>query len=508
MAPPEGVTMSLHHHYYRNSNSTIETLDTTEHSHRRQPEQTEDSTAPLSKTTHSMPTTAATTLQLAVRQFHATLLADTSRDATITQSLFQVTPSFLQQLEEQQILYDWQLEFVDAQQWRMLGVPIGVVAAIRKVAKEDKPKQTTSVASPPSTLNSSSQQQNSDTPLFVPRRRHSNEDDDEASHSCDNRRSHCEDEDVVVVVDPATKFADATNSQSLTPPRLPMRMESLTIHSLGPRPSAIRQEIESKEVLDRSSTTQASTEYGEASASTFDTPLPQSPQSQHQQQQHQVYETLRYILHHIQNFPKLHPRALEEIDKETHATTAIHFLSPSRLELLRQFLQGGVTIQTRRYRFRDYPSCFVASELVDFLVTSTPLVSDLLETREEAVRLCQTLQYQYQWFQHVAHPQKHWLCDKVGDDDYLWHRFLSLFGFGPHHFPRGLSIYSLDFMIKPNIDRLLLEFLPGLPRRPPVSGPWWEVELGQHPHKCVPSSDYLKNQVVLQIKSIQIINDL
>ncbi len=46
-------------------------------------------------------------------------------------------PTFLlKQLEEEKIREDWQLEFLDAQQWQILGAPMGLVAAIRRILAE------------------------------------------------------------------------------------------------------------------------------------------------------------------------------------------------------------------------------------------------------------------------------------------------------------------------------------------------------------------------------------
>lgn len=53
-----------------------------------------------------------------------------------------VDPKFiLMKLEDERIREDWQLEFLDAHQWQMLGVPMGLVAAIRRCLVERKETQ-------------------------------------------------------------------------------------------------------------------------------------------------------------------------------------------------------------------------------------------------------------------------------------------------------------------------------------------------------------------------------
>lgn len=43
-----------------------------------------------------------------------------------------------QKLEAEKIREDWQLEYLDSQQWQMLGVPMGLVASIRRCLAERK----------------------------------------------------------------------------------------------------------------------------------------------------------------------------------------------------------------------------------------------------------------------------------------------------------------------------------------------------------------------------------
>jgi len=44
----------------------------------------------------------------------------------------------LHKLESEKIREDWQLEYLDSQQWQMLGVPMGLVASIRRSLVERK----------------------------------------------------------------------------------------------------------------------------------------------------------------------------------------------------------------------------------------------------------------------------------------------------------------------------------------------------------------------------------
>jgi hypothetical protein len=53
-----------------------------------------------------------------------------------------VDPKFvLMKLEEEKIRDEWQLEFLDANQWQMLGAPMGLVVAIRRCLVERKEAQ-------------------------------------------------------------------------------------------------------------------------------------------------------------------------------------------------------------------------------------------------------------------------------------------------------------------------------------------------------------------------------
>jgi len=83
------------------------------------------------------------------------------------------------------------------------------------------------------------------------------------------------------------------------------------------------------------------------------------------------------------------------------------------LDLVRQALLDGVEIKTRRYGLKTYPDCFVASEMVDFMMNK-----GWAETRDAAVYLGQCLQFQFQWFEHVVEPRRHWFSDR-----YLFFKF-------------------------------------------------------------------------------------
>ncbi|KAL6051712.1 putative Proliferation-associated serine/threonine protein kinase [Balamuthia mandrillaris] len=71
----------------------------------------------------------------------------------------------------------------------------------------------------------------------------------------------------------------------------------------------------------------------------------------------------------------------------------------------------GVTLADRKWRLKTYTSCFVASELVDWLMTNLPLRS-----REEAIVIGQKLQNRG-YIVHVVNPKKEF------KDDYLFYSF-------------------------------------------------------------------------------------
>jgi Domain found in Dishevelled, Egl-10, and Pleckstrin (DEP) len=64
---------------------------------------------------------------------------------------------------------------------------------------------------------------------------------------------------------------------------------------------------------------------------------------------------------------------------------------------------------------KDYQNCFIASEMIDFMIKK-----GWTKSRDEAVRLGQNLQFQFQWFEHVVEPRRHWFADK-----YLFFKFNS-----------------------------------------------------------------------------------
>lgn len=82
-------------------------------------------------------------------------------------------------------------------------------------------------------------------------------------------------------------------------------------------------------------------------------------------------------------------------------------------EQARKRLYQGVEVRNRRYRFKEYKRCFVASEAVDFMVQS-----GWAPSREEAVELGLHLQKKFNLFQHVVEPEKNLFADK-----YLFFKF-------------------------------------------------------------------------------------
>jgi hypothetical protein len=85
-------------------------------------------------------------------------------------------------------------------------------------------------------------------------------------------------------------------------------------------------------------------------------------------------------------------------------------------EQARKRLYQGIEVRNRRYRFKEYKGCFVASEAVDFMVQS-----GWAPTREKAVELGQTLQKDFDLFQHVVEPERHLFADR-----YLFFKFNEL----------------------------------------------------------------------------------
>ncbi len=78
-----------------------------------------------------------------------------------------------------------------------------------------------------------------------------------------------------------------------------------------------------------------------------------------------------------------------------------------RREEARKRLYNGVEVRNRRYRFKIYKRCFVASEAVDFMVQSGWATS-----REEAVVIGRHLQKEFNLFEHVVDPERHRFDDK------------------------------------------------------------------------------------------------
>mmetsp|Transcript_10865 Transcript_10865/g.13302 ORF Transcript_10865/g.13302 Transcript_10865/m.13302 type:complete len:714 (+) Transcript_10865:85-2226(+) len=81
------------------------------------------------------------------------------------------------------------------------------------------------------------------------------------------------------------------------------------------------------------------------------------------------------------------------------------------LEMISFALKSGVEVKDRVYHLRQYKDCFLGSEAIDFLVES-----DLAQSREDALRLGQTLGILCDLFYHVT--GNHQL-----QDDYLFFRF-------------------------------------------------------------------------------------
>jgi hypothetical protein len=72
-----------------------------------------------------------------------------------------------------------------------------------------------------------------------------------------------------------------------------------------------------------------------------------------------------------------------------------------------QRIYKGIEVKTRRYNLRSYKKCFVASDAVDFMVTSGWATS-----REDAVRIGVELQMKFNMFEHVEDPEKHTFKDE------------------------------------------------------------------------------------------------
>lgn len=107
----------------------------------------------------------------------------------------------------------------------------------------------------------------------------------------------------------------------------------------------------------------------------------------------------------------------EEMAQTCNCTVA-HKISQDRLEVVKKASQlaekirmlGGLSIKDRTYHFRTYKICFVASELVDWLVSSGEV-----ETRSAAAELGQML-VDTDFIHHVV--DEHYF-----EDAYLFFRF-------------------------------------------------------------------------------------
>lgn len=86
-----------------------------------------------------------------------------------------------------------------------------------------------------------------------------------------------------------------------------------------------------------------------------------------------------------------------------------------REQVLKRLYQG-MEVRTRRYRFRNYKSCFVGSEAVDYMVSS-----GWAQSREDAVTMGRYFQQHFNLFEHVVAPQKH-----PFKDAYLFYRFVDI----------------------------------------------------------------------------------
>ena len=87
-------------------------------------------------------------------------------------------------------------------------------------------------------------------------------------------------------------------------------------------------------------------------------------------------------------------------------------LKKNREEALKR-LYGGIDVRNRRYKLKKYKRCFIASEAVDFMVSSGWATS-----REDAVELGRNLQDQFNLFEHIVEPHKHRF-----KDEYLFFKF-------------------------------------------------------------------------------------
>lgn len=92
-------------------------------------------------------------------------------------------------------------------------------------------------------------------------------------------------------------------------------------------------------------------------------------------------------------------------------TTSIGDLSTSNLHSIAEQLRRGLRVRDRRYRFRIFKNCFVASEAVDFMIKES-----LAHSRQEAVDLARRLAKDFHLWYHVTN-------DWEFTDGYLFFRF-------------------------------------------------------------------------------------
>ena len=89
-------------------------------------------------------------------------------------------------------------------------------------------------------------------------------------------------------------------------------------------------------------------------------------------------------------------------------------LQHEQRNLLKAEFKNHVEIRDRTKKFKTYKSCFIASDIIDFMVKS-----GYVSTRQEGVRLGRALQLKYKIFDHVTYKNE----KRYFDDDYLFFRF-------------------------------------------------------------------------------------
>ena len=327
---------------------------------------------------------------------------------------FDVRP-VLEKLKEELIFEEWQFEYLDAQQWRMLGVPMGVVASIKRCMVERKPKlpspTPSAIAIPVAreatedriecdTINHSFSSPHrpprhpfgtmEDTPLTMPQRR------DSASVVSAVYSGAIESEYFV-----GSDHYKASLSMN-SPPMIPVRAPSVVTRGVSASSgTSWEDDVGRVDSLDDFSELLNSS-FGDI---VYDSSLEPSKTISPTKTIFTVQEPLSAWIQRILN--------ISEATQVVVGMTSPQQQQQLDLDVIRQSLVRGVEIKTRRYRMKDYPNCFVASELIDFMVRK-----GWTQTRDEAVRLGQNLQFQFQWFEHVVEPRRHWFVDK-----YLFFKF-------------------------------------------------------------------------------------